>query len=195
MKKALTLALLVCVSVILLLAIFWFNTQPVWPVAKTVERQTLISLPKRNKEILGLIQAKGQEFAPTYHDAVCTEFVIKVINDVTPLTKTEKNDIRVITTYKLDSLIDADSPIIKGVQTALLKSDKGAMISANEKVLPGDFVQFWNVFRGKAYGHCGVVLDIEPGKWFTLYSSHPVTGGYGTQSFLWPEKTYFVRLK
>jgi hypothetical protein len=121
--------------------------------------------------------------------------VIKVIDKVKPLTRTEKNDIRIITDSQLDSLVEADSPIIKGVQTALLRNNKGIEVKDNSEVLPGDFVQFWKVFQGRAYGHCGIVLDIEPNKTLTLYSSHPFTGGYGTQEYLWPEKTYFVRLK
>jgi hypothetical protein len=111
------------------------------------------------------------------------------------LTKTEKNDIRIITDSQLDSLVEAESPIIKGVQTALLKSNKGIEIKESSEVLPGDFVQFWKVFRGRPYGHCGIVLDIKPDRTLTLYSSHPLTDGYGTQRYLWPEKIYFVRLK
>ena len=79
--------------------------------------------------------------------------------------------------------------------TALLRNNKGIEIKDSSEVLPGDFVQFWKVFQGRAYGHCGIVLGIEPNKTLTLYSSHPFTGGYGTQEYLWPEKTYFVRLK
>jgi hypothetical protein len=68
-------------------------------------------------------------------------------------------------------------------------------IKESTDALPGDFVQFWNVFKGQAYGHCGIVLDIQPNKTITLYSSHPLTGGYGKQAYLWPDKIYFVRLK
>jgi hypothetical protein len=195
MKRGLTIGLIVCLGIVGTLTIFWFNTQPVWPVDKTVEREVLDNLPVKNKEIIEFVEAKGQNLAPTYKGAVCTEFVIKVIDNVKPLTKAEKNDIRIITNSELDSLIEAGSPIIKGVQTALLKGDKGIEIKESADVLPGDFVQFWNVFQGKAYGHCGIVLDIDPNRTLTLYSSHPFTGGYGKQKYLWPEKIYFVRLR
>jgi hypothetical protein len=195
MKRLLTISLIGVVGFFVVLGTIWFNTQPVWPVDREIETNKLEALPVTNREVVEFIQAEGQDLAPTYESVVCTEFVIKVIDQVKPLTKTEKNDIRIITDSQLDSLVEADSPIIKGVQTALLRNNKGIEIKESSEVLPGDFVQFWKVFQGRAYGHCGIVLDIEPNKTLTLYSSHPFTGGYGTQEYLWPEKTYFVRLK
>lgn len=194
MKKVVVICLIGFVGLVAIMVI-WFNTQPVWPVERVVQHETLRILPAKNKAVVDFIEAKGQELAPTYESAVCTEFVIKVIDHISPLTKGEKNDIRIITNSRLDSLIEVDSPIIKGVQTALLKDNKGTAIYESREVLPGDFVQFWNVFQGNAYGHCGIVLDIEPDKKFTLYSSHPFTGGFGTQEYPWPDKVYFVRLK
>jgi hypothetical protein len=195
MKKIITFFLLGFSIVVVTLSILWFNTQPAWPVHQTVGKEAMKKLPVMNRKVIEFIEAKGPSVAPTYNSAVCTEFVIKVIDSVTPLTKTERNDIRIITDSELDSLIEIDSPIIKGVHTALLRGNKGAEIIENDKVLPGDFVQFWNVFYGKAYGHCGVVLDIVPNETLTLYSSHPFTGGYGTQRYLWPDRIYVVRLK
>jgi len=195
MKRLLTIGLIGVVGLIVILGTIWFNTQPAWPVHREIEVSKLNDLPVTNREVIEFTAAKGHDLAPTYESAVCTEFVIKVIDGVEPLTKAERNDIRIITNSKLDSLIDADSPIIKGVQTALLRNGKGTEITESKNVLPGDFVQFWNVFQGKAYGHCGIVLDIKPNNTLTLYSSHPVTGGYGIQEYLWPEKIYFVRLK
>lgn len=195
MKRLLTIGLICIVGLIVILGTIWFNTQPVWPVDREIEISKLKDLPVTNRKVIEFTATKGVDLAPTYESAVCTEFVIKVIDGVKPLTKAEKNDIRIITKSKLDSLIDADSPIIKGVQTALVRNGKGTEITESNDVLPGDFVQFWNVFQGRAYGHCGIVLDIEPNKTLTLYSSHPFTGGYGTQEYLWPEKIYFVRLK
>ena len=195
MKRPLTIGLICIVGLIVILGTIWFNTQPVWPVDREISISKLKDLPETNRRVVELTAAKGRDIAPTYESVVCTEFVIKVIDGVKPLTKAEKNDIRIITNSKLDSLIDADSPIIKGVQTALLRNGKGTEITESRNVLPGDFVQFWNVFQGKAYGHCGIVLDIEPNKTLTLYSSHPFTRGFGTQEYLWPENIYFVRLK
>lgn len=195
MKRLLTISTIGVVGLIAVLGTIWFNTQPVWPVDRKIETDRIEGLPVTNRKVIEFIQAEGQDLAPTYESVVCTEFVIKVINKVKPLTKKEKNEIRIITDSQLDSLVEADSPIIKGVQTALLKSKKGLEIKEGKEVLPGDFVQFWKVFQGRAYGHCGIVLDIEPNKTLTLYSSHPFSGGYGTQAYLWPEKIYFVRLK
>jgi hypothetical protein len=195
MKRLLTICLIGVAGLIGVLVTIWFNTQAVWPVDRKIETDKLEGLPVTNREVIEFIQAEGQDLAPTYESVVCTEFVIKVIDRVKPLTKAERNDIRIITDSQLDSLVEADSPIIKGVLTALLRSNKGIEIKESTKVLPGDFVQFWQVFQGKAYGHCGIILDIEPNKTLTLYSSHPITDGYGTQEYLWPEKVYFVRLK
>lgn len=195
MKRLLTICLIGVAGLIGVLVTIWFNTQAVWPVDRKIETDKLEGLPVTNREVIEFIQAEGQDLAPTYESVVCTEFVIKVIDRVKPLTKAERNDIRIVTDSQLDSLVEADSPIIKGVLTALLRSNKGIEIKESTKVLPGDFVQFWQVFQGKAYGHCGIILDIEPNKTLTLYSSHPITDGYGTQEYLWPEKVYFVRLK
>jgi len=194
-KSVITTAILILVIAgILIFGSYWINTQPVWAVDKTVAKELLAKLPIKNKRVIEFIESKGPELAPKYQTAVCTEFLIKVIGIEDPLTNAEMNDIRIITKSKLDSLIEADSPIIKGVQTALLRNAKGIEIK-NRDVLPGDFVQFWNKYQGKAYGHCGIVLDIEPDKTITIYSSHPLTDGYGKQKFLWPDKSYFVRLK
>ncbi len=195
MKRLLIIGLICIVGLCVVLFTIWYNTQPSWPVDREIEIYKLKDLPITNKKVVEIIARKGRDLAPTYKSAVCTEFVIKVIDRVKPLTKMEMNDIRIITKAKLDSLIDADSPIIKGVQTALVRTGKGTEITESNDVLSGDFVQFWNVFKGKAYGHCGVVLDIEPNKTLTLFSSHPLTDGFGTQKYLWPEKIYFVRLK
>ncbi|HEY5746935.1 MAG TPA: hypothetical protein VIU12_12710 [Chryseolinea sp.] len=195
MKRGAIIGLIVGLALVVTFGVFWFNTQPVWPVDKIVEKEVLDNLPVRNKKIVEFMEVKGADLAPTYKTAVCTEFVIKVIDNFVPLTKTEKNDIRVITNAELDSLIETESSVIKGVQNALVKSGKGIEITESINVLPGDFVQFWNTFQGRGYGHCGIVLDIDPNKTITLYSSHPFTGGYGKQQYLWPEKIYFVRLK
>jgi hypothetical protein len=95
----------------------------------------------------------------------------------------------------LDSLLQTESPIIKGVQTGLTLKNKGIQIDNSNEVMPGDFVQFWNQHNNKEYGNCGVVLEVEPNESLTIYSSHPMTDGYGKQKFLWPDKVYFVRLK
>ena len=197
MKRRITIGigLIFAIAGIFFLGSYWINTQPVWVVTNEIDKHVLDNLPLKNKRIVELIETNGKEIAPTYQDVACTEFVIKVIDNFAPLTRGEKNDIRIITNNKLDSLINNESPIIRGVQTALLNGDKGIRIDKIEDLKPGDFVQFWNLYQDKEYGHCGVVFDINPKTTITLYSSHPLTDGYGKQAYLWPDKLYAVRLK
>lgn len=107
----------------------------------------------------------------------------------------EKNKIRIITHEDIPMLLARESPVIKGVHTSLIEAFKGEEITEPGAVRPGDFVQFWNTYLGTPYGHCGVVFDVEPYESITIYSSHPVTGGYGKQKFLWPDQVFFVRLR
>jgi hypothetical protein len=172
----------------------WLSIQPSHPEVVTYRPVASPSIPEKNQKLLAYIEANGRTVAPDYHEVVCTEFVIKVLDAFEPLTKQEKKDIRIITEDDLTELINADAAIIKGVQTALVKAGKGVVIDDPDKVLPGDLVQFWDTFYGGAWGHCGVVSQIEPNKTLTLHSSHPFTGGYGIQTFNWPEKVFFVRL-
>ena len=197
MKRKITIGtvLVLTIAGFSVFASYWINTQPMWIVDNELKNDVLDKLPLKNKRIVELIEINGKVIAPTYKDAACTEFVIRVIDNFDPLTRGEKNDIRIITNKALDSLIINESPIIRGVQTALLNNDKGIRIDKIEDVKPGDFVQFWNMYQGKEYGHCGVVFDINPNKTITLYSSHPLTGGYGKQAYLWPDKLFAVRLK
>jgi hypothetical protein len=173
----------------------WASTQPVWIVDKKITPDATADLPGKNEAIVTYIETNGKQIAPNYKDVVCTEFVIKVIGHFTPLTTAEKNHIRIITKDNLNELVDANSPVIKGVQTALTQMNKGIKIESGDDVRPGDFVQFWNRSNGEAYGHCGIVMAITPNKTLTLYSSHPATQGFGKQCFLWPDKLFFVRLQ
>ena len=186
-------------GILLVIAIFfcvyWINTQPIWVWSeKKIDEPTLSALPEKNKQIIQFVENDGNKLAPTYDGTVCTEFVIKVIKQFSQLSSSEENIVRIITTKNLDSLIQTEDPVIKGVQTALITNLKGVEISSDE-VQPGDFVQFWNTYRDTPYGHCGIVFDVKPTKTITVCSSHPLTRGYGKQEFLWPDKIYFVRLK
>jgi hypothetical protein len=174
----------------------WVHTAPVWvyPYRQT-DRGFLDTLPFRNRKIIEYIEAEGARIAPTYKQAVCTEFVIAAIEPFMPLTRAEKRSVRVITDQDLIALVQAESPVLQGVQRALTQGNKGIAVTRAEDVRPGDFVQFWNVYGGWVSGHCGVVAAINPGKSITVYSSHPVTGGYGRQLYLWPDKAFFVRLR
>ena len=153
------------------------------------------SVPELNKKLLEYARKHGSKISPTYEKAVCTEFLIQVIEPFRPLTRKEKNDIRILTKEPLGSLVEKEDPVIKGVQTALVKSGKGEVINKPEDVLPGDLVQFWTSWLWYPSGHCGVVVSLEPGKKLTMYSSQSSTNGFGKYAIEWPAKTYFVRLK
>jgi hypothetical protein len=174
---------------------YWFNTQPIWVLEGPIDQNVLRDIPKKNQHIINFLEANGKTIAPDYNDVVCTEFVIKVIEKFIPLTAEDKNGIRVLTNDELDDLIKNESSVIKGVQAALVNGGKGTAIKRIEDVRPGDFVQFWNLYQGKEFGHCGIVLEINPNETLTLYSSHPLTNGFGKQVYLWPDNVYFVRLR
>lgn len=175
------------------LASYWINTQPV-QILNTDAVTVVENIPVRNKQILNFIETKGKTLAPNYEQVVCTEFVIKVIEEFIPLTTSEENKVRIVTSEDIPLLLAQQSPVIKGVHTSLIEASKGMNVQP-EDVKPGDFLQFWNLYFGIPYGHCGVVFDIDPYKSITVYSSHPVTGGYGKQKYRWPDQVYFVRLQ
>jgi hypothetical protein len=181
------------IAVLFMLISYWLKTQPIRIVDQKLEVRVAAQLPSMNRKIINFIELHGSEISPTYEAAVCTEFIIQVIDHFQPLSKEERKLIRIITNEDLPQLVEKDADVIKGVQTALLHKNKGVMIDLKD-VLPGDFVQFWDVYYNSAYGHCGVVMEINPNKSLTLYSSHPLTNGYGKQTFLWPNKIYFARL-
>ncbi|MFD0998379.1 hypothetical protein ACFQ21_03635 [Ohtaekwangia kribbensis] len=195
MKRSLFIALLILVAGAgVYFACYWINTQPV-QILNAGEVSDVENIPVRNKQILELVNAEGRTLAPDYKQVVCTEFVIKVIEKFTPLTTAEENKIRIITREDIPLLLIQQSPVIKGVHTSLVEARKGEEVLKAEDVRPGDFVQFWNTYLGIPYGHCGVVFDVEPHKSITIFSSHPITGGYGKQKYLWPDQVFFVRLK
>jgi len=172
---------------------YWINTQPI-QILNADAVTDVENIPVRNKQILDFVEARGKMLAPDYKQVVCTEYVIKVIEEFTPLTTTEENKIRIITREDIPLLLKQQSPVIKGVHTSLIQANKGINVKP-EDVKPGDFVQLWNMYAGIPYGHCGVVFNVEPYKAIAIYSSHPVTGGYGKQKYLWPDHVFFVRLK
>lgn len=195
MKRWLLLILIVSlIGAGLYFASYWIHTQPIQILnAHTVHDSE--GMPTRNKQIIEFVEANGGALAPDYRQVVCTEFVIKVIENFVPLTTSEANKIRIITDEDIPTLLMKESPVIKGVHTSLIQANKGVEVIHPEDVKPGDFVQFWNSYLGIPYGHCGVVFSVESYKAISIYSSHPVTGGYGKQKFLWPDQIFFVRLK
>lgn len=195
MKKTLLILLTAtCTIGLILFSTYWRATQPLLH-SQIVVVDSSLKLPGINRQILNFIEARGASISPTYDKAVCTEFVIQVIDNFKTLSKEERKLIRVITDDDLTKLVLTEDPVIKGVQTALLQNNKGEHIQRYSDVRPGDFVQFWNLYNNKAYGHCGIVLTVEPSEKISLYSSHPLTNGFGKQTFMWPDKIFFVRLK
>ncbi|NUQ24244.1 MAG: hypothetical protein HUU34_09835 [Saprospiraceae bacterium] len=121
-KIVITIAVGLTMTAIGLLFSYWINTQPVWvSINMIVDRDLLPTIPVQNIQIINFVETHGQELAPDYEGTVCTEFVIKVIEKFKNLTQEEKQLIRIITTEQLDSLIIMDAPIIKGVQTAIIR--------------------------------------------------------------------------
>lgn len=151
-----------------------------------------VSHPQKNKDVIESVVKFGPTISSTYEKAVCTELVIQILEKFTPLTKTDKSRIRIITNQDIYSLLKQNSPIPKGVYYALTSKGIGQPIDELSNVLPGDFVQFWT----GTWGHCGIIksVDLET-KTMKLYSSFPSTSGYGIQTFDISVYCYFVRLK
>ncbi|RAW00003.1 hypothetical protein [Pseudochryseolinea flava] len=192
-------------SILLCIAIFTvvFATDIVFqkhiPTAAVVEPAVIPvnhqqTLPKMNVAILKVIEESGATIAFSYSKVVCTEFVIGVLDRLIPVTAKIKKDIRIITTQDLETLVKEDAQVIKGVQTALVNAGIGTVVEPHN-AMAGDLVQFWNLSVLGPYGHCGFVVESKPGEYLTMYSSHPITGGFGKQTFPWPEKIYCVRLE
>ncbi len=154
-------------------------------------------IPEKNKEILKFVENNGSKIAPTYETAVCTEFVIDVLENFTHLSNDEKRKIRIITDKDLDKLRTNKDSSIKGVQYSLISSGKGIQIDKISDVREGDFFQYWfTTSSGNSQGHCGIVKKIDTlSKELSIYSSHPATHGFGVMRVDLNDEFYFVRLK
>ena len=198
MIKHVSIFVFIAIAIALLVSFisYWVNTQPVGIISRKIDiSKCHEELPSRNRQVIEFVEANGVNLAPDYQQVKCTDFVVRVIERFVPLSKGERNQINIVTNDDLNTLIENESAIIKGVQTSLIQGRKGIEIIGLEDVRPGDFVQFWNEYLGTPYGHCGVIFDVEPYHSISLYSSHPLTHGYGKQKYMWPDKVYFVRLK
>ena len=149
------------------------------------------SIAPKNKKIIAYTATHGASIAPAYNTAVCTEFIIGVLQHFTTLTRQDKKRIRIITNENINDLLQQNSDVPKGVYYALLSSGKGKPVTSLSKIMPGDFVQFWE----PGWGHCGIVHSINiQDNTMQLYSSNPSTNGYGIQTFNIPVNCWFVRL-
>jgi hypothetical protein len=148
-------------------------------------------LPSKNQMLIDTAIRYGPEISSSYEKAVCTEFLIQVIEKIQSLSAVDKKRIRIITEQEIQALLRQNSPIPKGVYFTFTANQKGRAIDDLKDVLAGDLVQFWY----ESWGHCGIVKSIDPDKKeMYLYSSFPSTNGYGIQRFEIPEDAFFVRV-
>lgn len=160
-------------------------------------QDSTIVIPVTNQHVLDTIAKYGRSISPTYEEAVCTEFVLGVLEHFVDLSRADRTNVRIdqprASLNEVYDQMENGSPYPKGVYYALTKNGMGEAIDDWTKVLPGDFVQFW---YPHSWGHCGIVssMDLENGTMW-LHSSYPSTDGYGVQPFQIPEYTWFVRLK
>lgn len=162
----------------------------------TAQEDSLI-IPQRNQQVIDTAVFYGRSISPTYQSAVCTEFVIGVLEHFIKLTQQDITNIRINqprnSLSEVYDQINSGAPEPKGVYHALVSNGKGEPIDDWSKVFPGDFVQFW---YPESWGHCGIVssIDLET-RTMMLHSSFPSTNGYGIQQFAIPDYCFFVRLK
>ena len=179
---AITIALLAC------FVSYWVNTQPVGIISQKIDiNKDHEERPSRNKQVIEFVEASGVNLAPDYQQVKCTDFVVRVIEKFVPLSKSERNQINIVTNEDLNTLIENESAIIKGVQTSLIQGSKGIEIVDLEDVRPGDFVQFWNEYLGTPYGHCGIIFDVEP------YHSNIFILIASFDPWIWETKVYVAR--
>jgi hypothetical protein len=149
-----------------------------------------------NDDVINYVEKHGAGLAPSYHQVVCTDFLIKVLKKFIPIDKRDYQRIQIITSQSINELIKAKSEVPNGVCYALNSSGKGKYVTLQE-AKAGDFVQFWKGFLGfYTWGHCGVLdhIDHENHKIY-MYSSHPQTDGFGLHVFDLPDYIVFARLK
>ncbi len=157
----------------------------------SVPRKIIVT-PEKNKLIVNTVKKYGAEIAPTYEKAVCTEFVIQILEKIQALNDIDRNRIRIRTDKNIQELLKEGSNIPKGIYFALIEKGIGIPIDNIDEVCEGDFVQFW----AENWGHCGIVKTISPDiNEMQLYSSFTSTNGYAIHRFNLTKHTYFVRLK
>lgn len=194
-KQFVILLIIVFISSTLFMSCLnWSGFGPIHTSATVKQIVDLKDIPAKNLAILKYAEAVGDSLAPTYNSAVCTEYLVKILEHFTKLSSMDKRIINIVGIDTLLEAINADAPGIRGVQTALYKSKKGTIIEDPNEVKPGDLVQFWNIYWDVPRGHCGIVLDLQPNRYMTLISSSKSTEGHGVQTYYWPEKAYFVRM-
>lgn len=152
-------------------------------------------LPIRNQQIIDTVQVYGPSISPTYEAAVCTEFVLGILDHFVELSHQDSIHVRIDLEDGQDvyELIAEGSALPTGVYYALVHNGMGIPVDDIRDVKPGDFAQFWYY---RSWGHCGIVHHIDrANQVMWLYSSYPSTNGYGIQPFQIPDYCYFVRLK
>lgn len=170
---------------------------PMPTVSSRIQESSTTHLPRLNQCVLDTILRYGKQISPTYEQAVCTEFVVEILEHFYSLNKVDKARINIITTKSIPDLLQQNSPTPTGVVYALSQKGIGMPIKQLDKVKAGDFVQFWQNNLGRwTWGHCGIVKSIDlNNNTIQMYSSYPSTNGYGIQEFGIPQHIYFVRLQ
>lgn len=164
-------------------------------VSAVLSQENRNHLPKRNQQIIDTILRYGPSISPTYEEAVCTEFVLGILDHFVELTHQDTINVRIDLEegQNVYELMAEGSALPTGVYYALIHNGIGIPIDDIQDVQPGDFVQFWYY---RSWGHCGIVHQIDyVNQVMWLYSSYPSTNGYGIQPFQIPDYCYFVRLK
>ena len=71
----------------------------------SVATNSVAQISKKNQCVIDTVTKYGHEISSTYDKAVCTELVIKVIEKIYPLNKTDKSRIRIITKENIYDLL------------------------------------------------------------------------------------------
>ncbi len=135
----------------------------------------------------------------------CVIFVGAVVESLLQreLTKTERDAIFINNiggNKNLGKLIRVNDERIRGVQTALVKMEKGEVVKA-EDAKPGDFVQFWRLKKGKWIGHVAIIADVidrKVGSCALIFGAHQSLRKIGMANYevhLNVPQTYIVRYK
>lgn len=198
MKKALIGVFITIVAICSILiwlnyprSIYYFNSL----IYSDLDIDT-VNIPLKNKSLLKFAEINGSSIAPTYEKAVCTEYLIQVLQNFCGVTPEIKKKIRIITKEDLNTMLSQDSVVTKGVYHALTSTGLGIPVDNPAEAKAGDLIQFWDYDSGEPYGHCGIIraVDLEKGL-ISLYSSARSTNGHDKQIYVLPKYMFIVRLK
>ncbi|MFC6267574.1 hypothetical protein [Frigoriflavimonas asaccharolytica] len=79
----------------------------------TLRKIEILEIPKKNISIIEAAKKYGPEVSSTYKKAVCTEFLIQILEKSENLTSLDKSRIRIITNDDIQDLLKNKSMIQK----------------------------------------------------------------------------------